>query len=118
MRLLGRLVLASVGIYVALFAITWFRFDPRSVEARQRARIALGASAADVSKTFGVRAPFDIPEADHCNMGMKVSRIAISDDGGFWFFPLPLTLPTTTTFCFDSTDHLIGLKATRWLDGP
>lgn len=118
MKILGRVALALVAVYMAIFAITWFRFDPRLVETRQRSQIAMGASSTDVLSAFKASPPFDIPEADYCENGVKVSRIALLEDGGFWFFPLPLTLPTTTTFCFDAQDHLVGLKAKRWVDAP
>ena len=39
LKVLGRLGLTVVGVYVAMFAIAWFRFDPHFVEKRQRARI-------------------------------------------------------------------------------
>ena len=115
MRRLGLLTLVALIIYVVLFAIALVRFEPRSIEAKQRARITLGAPASEVSKIFAAGAPFDTAQADYCKTGVNVSRIALLDDGGFWFFPLPSTLTTTTTFCFDSTDHLVGLKTGRWV---
>jgi hypothetical protein len=75
-------------------------------------------SASEVTQILGASNPFDMqPAGRYCgSSGPYVSRISQYTSGGLSF--ILMTVPTETTFCFDSADRLIGFYTKRWIDGP
>ena len=114
-----RIVFVALGVYLVALVGTWVWFLPNLEDKRVREHISIGAKAADVEKTFHTGSPFDIESAAHCgsNGPQNVTRIAVYNAGGVPLLPLPMSLATTTTFCFDQSDTLVGIKTSRWLDG-
>ena len=116
----GRIALAFLVIYLVYLVAAWVWFYPGFVDKRVRQKISMGMPASEVVKVFKINPSFDIPSAAHCGVSgpASISRIATYTSGGVVFLPLPLTLPTTTTFCFDGSDKLVAISTNRWLDGP
>lgn len=115
-----RIALSLLGLYLAALGVAWVWFLPSLVNERVHKRISLGARASDVAKTFQIHQPFDIPSAAHCGKDAppNITRIAIYNVGSVPLLPLPMVLATTTTFCFDKNDILVGIETGRWIDGP
>lgn len=115
-----RIVFMALGVYLVALVGAWVWFLPSLVDKRVHEHISIGAKADVVKNTFHIGNPFDIESAAHCgsNGPQNVTRIAVYDAGGVPLLPLPMSLTTTTTFCFDKSDTLVGIKTSRWLDGP
>lgn len=115
-----RIVLSMLGLYLAALGVAWVWFHPSLVNERVHKRISIGARASDVVKTFQIHEPFDIESAAHCGSEgpPNITRIAIYSAGSVPLLPLPMVLATTTTFCFDKSDMLVGIETVRWFDGP
>lgn len=116
----SKIVICLVATYLLMVGLAWVWLDPRLVDARVHKRISLGAPASEVVAEFHVAPPFDIESSAHCgtNGPSDITRIALYNAGGVILLPLPMSVPTTTTFCFDSGDRLVAIKSARWIDGP
>ena len=114
------LVLSAVGICVATWASVWVWISPSLVNKRVHERIAIGARGSEVAKAFHVKEPFEVRSAAHCGSEgpSDITRITLYDAGSLPVVPLLVYLKTTTTFCFDYNDLLVGVKTGRWIDGP
>jgi|SRR5512146_483336 hypothetical protein len=112
-----RNALLATGLYLAVLALAWAWFHPYFVSARVRERVAIGATTADVESVFHARA-YDFPRAAYCGKDGPpgVSRIAIDEAIRVPLLPLPMEMVTTTIFCFDGNDKLVGMKTERWVD--
>lgn len=115
-----RIALSMFCLYLVALGIAWIWFHPNLVNERVHKQISIGARASDVVRAFKIHEPFDIESAAHCGSEgpQKITRIAVYDVGSVPLLPLPIILATTTTFCFDTNDLLVGMKTRRWLDGP
>jgi hypothetical protein len=113
-----RVVLLVVGIYLAVISFSWVWLDPDFVSQRVHDRISIGSSLSDVAKAFDIGGPFRLPSAAYCgkNGPSKITRIAVYDAGRVPLLPIPSVLVTTTTFCFDRNDKLVGMETVRWSD--
>jgi hypothetical protein len=120
MRRARHIALALLAVYLAYLATAWVWFHPSLVNKRVRQQIAIGMPASDIAKIFNINSSFDVPSAAHCGTGgpPNITRIAIYTPGGVLLLPLPMSLPTTTTFCFDRNDKLVAMSTGRWIDGP
>ncbi len=112
-----RNALLVAGLYLAVLGSAWAWFHPYFVSERVHERIAIGATTTDVENVFQTRA-YDFPRAAYCgNDGPpSVSRIAIDEAIRVPLLPLPMEMVTTTIFCFDGHDKLVGMKTERWVD--
>jgi hypothetical protein len=115
-----RIALSMLGLYLAGLGVAWVWFHPSLVNKRIHKQISIGARASDVVKAFQIHEPFDTEIAAYCgNEGpQKITKIAIYNVGSVPLLPLPMVLATTTTFCFDTNDILVGIETRRWFDGP
>jgi hypothetical protein len=104
------------------WALAWTWFHPFFVNKRVHERVAIGAHAMDVVKTFtiDVREPIDTTSRAHCGSDapQNITRIALYKAGSLPLVPFFVALNTTTTLCFDSNDVLVGIETRRWFDGP
>lgn len=112
-----RNTLLIIGLYLAILGFAWVWFHPYFVSGRVSERVSIGEGAPDVEKTFQVRA-YDFPGSAYCGKHgpPNVTRIAIDETGRVPLLPLPKAMVTTTIFCFDKNDKLVGTKTVRWLD--
>ena len=115
-----RIALSILGLYLVALVVAWVWYQPSLVNERVHKRIAIGARGVDVAKTFQINEPFDIPSSAHCgkDVSPNITRIAIYNVGSVPLLPLPMVLATTTTFCFDNNDILVGIRTERGFDGP
>ena len=115
-----QIVLSIVVLYLVALGTGWIWFLPSLVNERVLKRISIGAQASDVVKTFHIHQPFDIPSAAHCGSDAppNIKRISVYNAGGVPLLPLPVVITTTTTFCFDDSDILVGMQTRRWFDTP
>jgi hypothetical protein len=104
-------------LYIAFLCGAWIWFHPYFVNQRVRGHISIGASAQEVEKAFQVR-PYDFPGSAYCGMDgpSNVTRIAIDETARIPLLPVPMVMVTTTVFCFDRNDKLVGTKSERWID--
>jgi hypothetical protein len=118
MSLARRLLLGLISALVLYNLGAWIWNSPGLVERRISSRIKLGMSASEVTQILGASKPFDMqPTGRYCGSnGPNVSRISLYTSGGLWL--LLMTVPTETTFCFDSADRLVRFDTKRWVDGP
>lgn len=112
-----RNALLVTGLYLAALGLAWAWFHPYFVSKRVHERISTGALASEVEKVFQVK-PYNFPRAAYCgNAGPpSVTRIAIDEASRVPLPPLPMEMVTTTIFCFDGNDKLVGMKTERWVD--
>lgn len=112
-----RKVLVLTGLYIAFLCWSWIWFHPYFVSQRVLGHISIGASAREVEQAFQVR-PYDFPASTYCGMDgpPKVTRIAIDETARIPLLPVPMFMVTTTVFCFDRNDKLVGMKSERWFD--
>ncbi len=112
-----RLGLLAITLYLAALGFVWIWFHPHFVSMRVHERISAGASASDVEREFQVRT-YDFPGSAYCGKDSppNVTRIAIGEASRMPLLPLPMAMVTTTVFCFDGHDRLVGMKTERWFD--
>ncbi len=112
-----RNALLVTGLYLAVLGLAWAWFHPYFVSKRIHERISIGALASEVEKVFQVR-PYDFPSSAYCGKDgpPNISRIAIDEEGRVPLLPFPLFMVTTTIFCFDNNDRLVGMRTVRWFD--
>ncbi|OIR04188.1 hypothetical protein GALL_136700 [mine drainage metagenome] len=112
-----RKVLVLTVLYVAFLCGSWLWFHPHFVTQRIRGQISIGASAREVEKAFHVRT-YDFPGSAYCEADGPpvVTRIAIDESARIPILPVPMVMVTTTVFCFDHNDKLVGMKSERWFD--
>ncbi len=69
---------------------------------------------------FPTARPFEVRSAAHCGRDgpPDITRIALYNAGSVPLVPLLMYLRTTTTFCFDYNDVLVGVETRRWIDAP
>jgi hypothetical protein len=118
MLLVRRLLFGLVLSLMLYSLVAWIWNSPGLTERRISSRIKLGMSASEVAQTLGAAKPFDMqPAGRYCGPnGPYGSRISLYTSGGLDL--ILMTVPTTTTFCFDSADRLLGFETKRWVDGP
>ncbi len=112
-----RSALLVILLYLTAQFLAWIWFNPNFVSRRMFDQIQIGAHATDVENIFKVR-PYDFPRAAYCGKEgpAGISRIAIDEVGRVPLLPLPMVMITTTIFCFDKNDKLVGMKTERWFD--
>ena len=112
-----RNVLILTGLYILFILGAWFWFDPNFVSERVHGRIAIGAQEPDVESQFQVR-QYIFPNSSYCGKDgpPNISRIAIDETGRIPLFPFPKEMVTTTIFCFDENEKLVGMRTERWFD--
>lgn len=112
-----RNVIVIAGLYFAGLGLAWTWFHPYFVSERVHDRISIGALASEVEKVFQVR-PYDFPSSAYCGKDgpPNISRIAIDEAGRVPLLPFPMFMVTTTIFCFDYNDRLVGMRTIRWFD--
>jgi hypothetical protein len=112
-----RNALIATCLYLAALGTAWLWFSPHFVNERVHDRVSIGARAADVEKAFHVK-PYSFPATAYCgkNAPPKISRIAVDETGRVPLLPVPMVMVTTTIFCFDRNDRLVGMKTERWFD--
>lgn len=104
-------------LYLAILCFAWIWFHPYFVSERVHERISIGAHATDVENAFQIKT-YDFPRSAYCgNEGPPgVTRIALDEASRVPLLPLPMVMVTTTIFCFDSSDKLVGMNTERWFD--
>lgn len=109
--------LLATALYLATLGVAWIWFHPYLVSERVHQRIAVGASASDVEQAFQVR-PYDFPGSAYCgkNGPPRITRIAVDEASRVPLLPLPMVMVTSTIFCFDNNDKLVGMNTERWFD--
>lgn len=112
-----RIALLVTVLYLAILCLQWIWFLPYFVSERVHERVSIGARAVDVENMFQIRA-YDFPRSAYCgNNGVpSVTRIAIDEANRVPLLPLPAVMVTTTIFCFDSDNKLVGMNTERWFD--
>jgi hypothetical protein len=112
-----RNVLVVAGLYFAFLCCSWCWFHPYFVNQRIRGHISIGASAQEVQNVFQVR-PYYFPGSAYCGKDgpPDITRIAIDETGRVPLLPVPVVMVTTTIFCFDRSDKLVGMESERWFD--
>lgn len=113
----NRNALLATGLYLAVLGFVWAWFHPYFVSARVHERIPVGALASEVEKVFQVRT-YDFPSSAYCGKDgpPNITRIALDEASRVPLLPLPMVMVTTTTFCFDRSNKLVGMKTERWFD--
>ncbi len=112
-----RKVLVLSGLYIAFLCGSWLWFHPYFVSQRVRGQISIGASAREVERAFQIPT-YDFPGSAYCGIDGPpvVTRIAIDESARIPILPVPMVMVTTTVFCFDRDDKLVGMKSERWFD--
>jgi hypothetical protein len=115
-----RILLSVLGVSAAAWASAWIWISPSLVNKRAHQRIAIGARWSEVAKEFQVKDPFEVRSAAHCGSDgpADITRITLYDAGSLPVVPMLVYLKTTTTFCFDYNNILVGIKTDRWIDAP
>lgn len=110
MKYARRIFLALVTVYVLALAIPWFWYAPSRVDRRLASKLTIGMPASNVARIVGSSGPMDTRAWAYCAPRSEelVTRSIFHTFGGVWIFPLPVTVPTSTDFCFDTMDRLIG----------
>ena len=113
-----RVALLVVGLYLAVISFSWIWLDPDFVSERVHDRISIGSSLSDVAKVFEIGGPFRLPSAAYCgnDWPSNITKIAVNDAGRVPLLPIHRVLVTTTVFCFDRNDKLVGMETERWSD--
>jgi hypothetical protein len=113
-----RVILCVVGVYLAVISVEGFWFNPVLVSERAHEHISIGSKMSDIAKAFEIEGPFILPSSAYCgNDGpLNIAKIAVNDAGRVMLLPTSMVLVTTTTFCFDTSDKLVGMETERWMD--
>jgi hypothetical protein len=120
----SRKVLRIIGVglllYFGFLGARWVWLSPSLVDKRVALKVMAGMKGHEVARIFEIPEPSDFTPARYCApaINTEASRLTRKSEGGVYLFPLPIVLLTTTTFCFDSFDKLIGFKSARWTDAP
>jgi hypothetical protein len=109
-----RNALLIIALYLASLGIAWFWFHPHFVGGRIHERISLEAGASEVEKTFQVRT-YNFPGSAYCGKDgpPNIMRIAVAETGRVPLLPLPKVMVTTTIFCIDGNNRLVGTNTER-----
>lgn len=112
-----RNTIITAALYLAVLGLAWIWFHPYFVSERVQKRISIGALKSEVERVFQVR-PYDFPSSAYSGKDgpPNITRIAIDETGRVPLLPIPMVMVTTTIFCFDRNDKLVGMKTERWFD--
>jgi hypothetical protein len=101
--------------------------DPEWTQSRLEKKISYGQSVADIRKSYPISEPFELQLHKQylrlfsypCGKGIDgIKSISSYHAGSLTRYNLLTVHVTTTRFCFDENDKLIGMKTSRWIDDP